>query len=329
MAQRRQWRIAVDGATTSFGTAQAPADGGAACFRVRVSSWAALAPATRGLRDPCEALGAQLIARVFAALSVRERLRCAAVCRSWRAELAPPLPGHASVAWARLNLSAPAFWRDDHAEPMDALLTRVVLPRYGHAIRKLSLRGSDVTDAGLQAVARSCPALRCLDVRDCADALHYKHDDEHDENEQYPFLRLMRHLYARAPSGTRFKLLLGDSGVHECADCGEYCEEAERVATETLSAVLAWPLKKAAGAPGAHTWLQTDLAPCPLREDGEDGFDCDVFMHRGAAWLQQGRHERRLWHLRSTDVPGTLPAGYAPSAHAQSADLLRSPWLTC
>jgi hypothetical protein len=40
-----------------------------------------------------------------------------------------------------MSLAAPEFRA---AEPMDALLTRVVLPRYGHVIRKLSLRGTDV-----------------------------------------------------------------------------------------------------------------------------------------------------------------------------------------
>jgi hypothetical protein len=100
-----------------------------------------------------------------------------------------------------MSLAAPEFRA---AEPMDVLLARVVLPRYGHVIRKLSLRGTDVSDAApvardaaLRAVVRGCPALRSLDVRDCDVALLYEHD------EQYAFMDLMLDLYARAPPAWR------------------------------------------------------------------------------------------------------------------------------
>jgi hypothetical protein len=108
---------------------------------------------------------------------------------------------------------------------------------------------------------------------------------EHDE--QYAFMDLMLDLYARAPPGQHFELLLnGSGGVLTCWQCGYLCDAMKQAATTALAAMLAWPVKTAAGAavavsalaPAADTWLHTDLAPCPLNDAVTEYNNCVVFM---------------------------------------------------
>jgi hypothetical protein len=269
MAQR-QWRISVDGATVCFGSVQTEADASSPpARRFLATSWTS-APA---LRDPAAALSAEVLSLVFARLGLRERLTCAAVCRTWRRELSPAA---GAAAWACVDASELALPLR-HRFALHGLLTQHLLPRYGAHIRELSLRGTAVTDATLHAVVAACPQLLFLDIRDCEAALTRGCQD--GDAVPYALMELGLTLYARASPGSRFTLLMEPErrGPLVCTLCTYFCPGLARVVTNALAAMLAWPVKGAAVAgPG---WLRCDLAPCPLREAmPPEDVECDRVM---------------------------------------------------
>ena len=197
---------------------------------------------------------------------MRQRLRCAAVCRAWRAALeAPPAPDTASV-WRCVDLSAAAVSPPVAA---DALLLLQLLPRREAYVEELCLRGSDVSlDSVLQSLA-AFPRLRLLDLRDCQRMRH-----RFDVSGEAVLFILAENLERKRmcldsqPSQT-FILLL-DGGVLDCSPIS---------GTQHIDAMRA-NMRKAAGllmklqhstlhghsavpADGRRLWLRTDVAVCP------------------------------------------------------------------
>jgi hypothetical protein len=252
-------------------------------------SWAS-ARTRFALRNPADVLCPELLCAVFAALPLRDRLACAAVCRAWRRELAPAATARNAHAWARVDLSHAAFplARTLDADALRALLVDDVLPRFGAHVRELSLRGTAADDETLALVLAACPNLRLLDVRGCRGALTWSHGD----GPQYGFMDLLLSQYERAAPQQRFTLLL--SCVRECEDCGYFCRHMQRVVWDTLRMALAWPIKaplpstRDARAPLTGAWLRCDVAPCPLFELPHANNGCGallrVFLPEAAGW---------------------------------------------
>ena len=135
---------------------------------------AALSTAVTSLPEP-------LLHRVFSALLVDERARCACVCRAWRAALASP------ELWSSLDLT-PAGCHSERVAGSEAALrggaaraagtlTRLVLLRFAStaalcdvvasnagSLREITLAGEEVQPAVLQALTRAAPRLRVLEA---------------------------------------------------------------------------------------------------------------------------------------------------------------------
>ena len=161
--ERRCWSVSLDGEALCVGIATLPCGGGAPA--ICTQSWGAGSFLTLRF-PPAVHENPGLLCSIFALLDVRQRLRCAAVCRAWRAALeAPPAQDTASV-WRCVDLSAAAFPRP--AIAVNALLmAKKLLPRREAYVEELCLRGCDVSVAGaMQSLARF-PRLRLLDLRDC------------------------------------------------------------------------------------------------------------------------------------------------------------------
>ena len=272
----QHWRISVDGSTVAFGTASLSralpvlSSRETRATMLVVSGWSS---AHSFLLDPAGVLSSDLLARVFASLSLRERLHCAAVCREWRRLIAPAPPAVPDGRiWERVELSS--FGRNC----ADKLLNHV-LPRWGSHIRELSLRGTYIEDAALRAVVAGCPHLRHLDIHYCTELLRVS-----CENPNVDLLsELMLQLYERALPSERFTLLMGDDiGFAEgCYDCGNYCDGYIQLVTNSLALVSSWPVKSSAqDAPTAPStaWLHFDLALCANSHNEHYSDNCDGFF---------------------------------------------------
>jgi len=163
----RSWRVEVDGETVCFGTAaltsSVKSEQGVAArpvFELRLQGWQTTYP-----RAPLPNLSVELLRAVFALLDVRQRGRCALVCKAWRAALAAAPPSGLS-AWRRVDLSAAAFAAGT-VTTVDSLLTHYILPHHGAFVEELCLRGSGVSASTAQLAWLCCPRLRLFDLRDC------------------------------------------------------------------------------------------------------------------------------------------------------------------
>jgi hypothetical protein len=305
----RRWRISVDdGVTLAFGNVvdnfwgpailrpallapPAPPEAEAAAFSLAPLPRSAplfvpvgWALALAGLRNPSDVLSSEQLCAVFGALSVRDRLACASVCRAWRRELAPAAAARNAAAGARNDMSLDSFprrLRTLNAAALRALLVATVLPRFGAHVRELSLRGTAVDDETLALVLAACPRLNFLDVRDCRGALAWS------EAGDYGFLHLLLTQYERAAPQQRFTLLMYGSGIRSCRDCPRFCPNAQRVVLPSLQLALVLPIKpplpgsRQETAPHTGAWLRCDTALCPLR-DSDSGYAgelaCNMLM---------------------------------------------------
>ena len=258
----QHWRISVDGSTVAFGTASLSralpvlSSRETRATMLVVSGWSS---AHSFLLDPAAVLSSDLLARVFASLSLRERLHCAAVCREWRRLIAPAPPAVPDGRiWERVELAS-------IGPDCAAKLVNHVLPRWGNLIRELNLRFIFVDDVALRAVVAGCPHLRHLDICGCYGALGVSCG-----NPNFILLsELMLQLYERALPSERFTLFLSGTGFAQgCVNCGRYCDGYVQLVTNSLAFVSSWPVKSstqdAAVAPAA-AWLQCDLAMCANR----------------------------------------------------------------
>ena len=150
-----------------------------------------------------------------------------------------------AAVWARLDLRDATFSRlpdglDEQQAHLHALITTVVLPRYGAVVRELTLRDTAVGDDTLRSVVTACPQLRLLDVRGCYNSLEWSCDEE-DDDEGSQFLELMTIQYSRAAAGQQFTLLMNGSGfTGGCSMCMYLCNDN---ILDTLHAVQQWPIQ--------------------------------------------------------------------------------------
>ena len=273
----QRWRISVDGNTVAFGTASLSRTLPVLSSRVAstsalvVSGWSA---AHSCLLDPAAVLSSDILAPVFASLSLRERLQCAAVCRAWRRLIAPAPPAVPDGRiWKRVELPFCYFLRHDWIDK----LVNHVLPRWGSHIRELSLRCTYINDVVLRAVVAGCPHLRHLDVRECSHVFCMSCENPNLN----PFSELMVILYERALPSERFTLLMSGSGFAEGSeDCGERCNAYLQLVTNSLALVSSWPVKSSAQDAAASTtaWLQCDLAAVCTNWGAEFSDNCDLFI---------------------------------------------------
>ena len=164
--QRSSWRVAVDGDTVCVGTAAMPSGGAASAAPAVCTALSWGGCPFSPLRNPSALLSAGLLCAIFERLDVRQRLRCATVCRAWRAVLTAPPAKHLVSPWRCVDLSAAAFPR--RAGAGELAMHDFLLPRHGASIEELSLRGSDGTLMLVLLEVLECPHLRLLDLRDCS-----------------------------------------------------------------------------------------------------------------------------------------------------------------
>lgn len=273
----QRWCISVDGNTVAFGTATLSRSLPVLSSRETCVSALVLSGWSAGhsfLLDPAAALPSDLLARVFASLSLRERLHCAAVCRAWRRVIAPAPPAVLDArVWERVELTVFEHNCSDK-------LVNYVLPRWGGHIRELSLRGTLVGDDALRTAVTGCQHLRYLDVRECIRVFWLSCENPN----RNPFSELMLLLYERALAYEHFTLLLSGSGFAAgCQDCVENCGEYLQLVTNSLALVSSWPVKSstqdAAVAP-TTAWLQCDLAAVCTNWGKEFSDNCDLFIEK-------------------------------------------------
>ena len=269
----RQWRISVDNDTIAFGTAvssralPALSSRAVSVSGVAVTGWSA---GRECVLDPAAVLSADLLAKVVALLSVRERLQCATLSRAWRRVVAPVPPALLSACvWELVDLNP-------LGPECSAKLSNHVLPRWGNHIRELSLRRTLVDDDSLRAVVAGCPLLRHLDVGRCYRVFNFSCERPNVN----VFSELMLQLYARALPQQYFTLLMYGSGFTSgCNDCARYCDGYVQLVSNSLEMALAWSVKPR-GLDSAEiprvAWLQCDLMVC---KNWNSAFSdhCDLF----------------------------------------------------